>query len=326
MSGSGMWSSLLSLEPSSQDRFSVIPLANVEDAYLARDSRGCPVVLLQAINQHVTPGMRLRVVSVEHSVDAILHRNGEETSRQLSVIRCVADREDIRRLFVTCIARALPLTSADRRQADVNRVVSQLIDLFATAVKPGKPPAGLWAELLLIARSRDPKRMLRAWHADAADHHDFAEDIERLEVKATSGDGRAHDFSLEQLCPSQEELQITVASMVVMRQDGGVSISRLWSECLTAADNEDALRSKVDRLCVEYLGDGWESAGEYLFDEELALRSLCFFDADDVPQPARPPSSVSHVRFRSDLAGVATLSLEQVSLRSLVAMSDAGTR
>lgn len=317
MNASDVWASLLDLEPGSQGRFPVIPLGNLEDAYLARDSRGCPVVLLAAAGQHATPGMRLRVVSVEHDIAATLLRDGEEMSRRLSVVRCAADEAEIRRLFVMCVANALPPAAAGRRRADVNRVVSQLIDLFAAVARPGKPPAGLWAELLLIARSTDPSRMLRAWHADATDRHDFAEGNERLEVKATTGDARIHDFSLDQLVSPRDEFLVTVASMALSRQEVGTSIGELWAACLVAADDDDSLRGKVDRLCVEYLGDAWESAAELAFDESSALRSLRLFDADAVPKPTQPPPGVSAVRFRSDLDGVAPLTANQRQTRAL---------
>ncbi len=52
--------------------------------------------------------------------------------------------------------------------------VERLVRLFASlAQPPAGSVQGLWGELLLIAHARDPLVLLRAWHADPLEVHDF---------------------------------------------------------------------------------------------------------------------------------------------------------
>ena len=314
-----LWQQLAALPPAAGGTFESLPLSGLEDAFLSRGAGGEPVVLLGTSGPATAPAMRLRQVGVDHDVPATLAGDaaGPARQRRLSVIRCLAEGEELQRLFVTCLGNALPPAVAGRRCGDVNLAVSRLVDLFAAAARPGRPPVGLWAELLMIARSRDPRRLLVAWHARGEDRHDFAAADERLEVKSTVQARRQHDFSLEQLDPPAG-VAVTVASLLVEPRTQGTTIGELRSACLDAAGVDAELRAKVDRLCVEYLGDAWAEGMGEAFDEAATLASLRLYNAADVPRvDAPPPPGVSAVRFRSDLEQAAPLSHEQVAARPM---------
>ena len=314
-----LWQQLAALPPAVGGTFESLPLHGVEDAFLSRGADEEPVVLLGTSDSATAPAMRLRQVGVDHDVPATLAGDaaGPARQRRLSIIRCLAEGEELQRLFVTCLGNALPSAVAGRRCGDVNLAVSRLVDLFAAAAQPGRPPVGLWAELLVIARSRDPRRLLVAWHARGEDRHDFAAADERLEVKSATQPRRQHDFSLEQLVPPAG-VAVTVASLLVEPRTHGTTLGDLRSACLDSAGVDAELRAKIDRLCVEYLGDAWvEGLGE-AFDEAAALASRRLYDAADVPRvDAPPPPGVSAVRFRSDLEQAAPLAQERVTARPL---------
>ena len=93
--------------------------------------------------------------------------------------------------------------------------MDRLIELFRAMTTPSrKSVQGLWAELFLIAQSRQPTILVDAWHMLPEDRYDFAMDDQRIEVKSFSGSLRQHHFSLEQLQPP-EGVKTLIASMLV---------------------------------------------------------------------------------------------------------------
>ena len=143
--------------------------------------------------------------------------------------------------------------------------------------------------------------MLQAWHSEAIERYDFSWDSDRLEVKASTNRTRTHHFSYDQVYPPRS-VTVVVASLFVQSSPTGRSIKDLWDQLRAVADDSD-LRLKLERICLETLGDTWQHAVSKSYDEQIAEESLAFFDIANVPKVSEDqPSGVSDIRFRSDLS------------------------
>ena len=303
--------------------FEAVPLPEHEAAYAARDSNNRPAVLTTATG--VAADVQLRSVAARHGVNATLRTGPHSRGRtRFSIISCDSDDLEVQRLFLTVVVNALPSSEAERSAAGINRLMGRFESLFAALTRPGRPPSGLWAELLLIARSLEARRLLAAWHVAGDDTFDFSEGSERLEIKSVSRVPRWHNFSMEQLSPPDGVL-VSVVSVIVEPRSTGTPLHELRQAALDAAGEDATLRQKVDELCVEYLGDAWSQSQHLSFDEAAALRSLRVYNAPDVPRiPGPAPAGVSSVHFKSNVDLAPQLNETQLVERPLAGSAIAG--
>ena len=143
--------------------------------------------------------------------------------------------------------------------------------------------------------------MIEAWHSQWPEYFDFSQGTDRLEVKSASSRTRAHIFSLEQVHPPSGTNAI-VASVHVKEQTNGRTLGELWDGAVDAGPDAKA-RLKVERVCVEALGEDLGAGREFAADWTQAVESLAFYSVTDIPRPsANTPPGVTQVRFRSDLS------------------------
>lgn len=295
----------VSLPKAEGDLYHVVSLSpRVHGAFATRDATGRPAILCAAGGDSA-PAMELRGVRVEHAVPADLKDGSSTRVVEVSLIRCLLEDPSVFPLFLECLSAALPAVEAGRTRHQVNQAVDQLVKLFASLANPGAPPAGLWAELLVICRSAEPQMLLRCWHTRGRQRHDFAGERQRLEVKATQTGERRHLFGLEQLTHGGEAA-VAVVSLMLEETDAGTRLGELRERCLSAAAGDEELRLKVDRLCAGYLGNAWAAGLRVAFDEEAAWSERLVVDGASVPRPVVPPA-VTEVTFRSDLTGLTPL-------------------
>lgn len=291
-------------------RFSAAPIQGYDMHRLAKDEQGAPVLLLSTSSQ---PGkarpapLVLENLAVQHDVDCRITQAGgslEVEEGCFTVIRCTGGDKLLHRHFLRIagsLISSLPITPS---RLDITRAVDSLSELFrAMARPPRKSTQGLWAELLLIARARDPVIVASAWHSTPEDLCDFSLGEQRIEVKSASGSVRQHYFTLEQLHPPAGAT-LLVASTLVLRAGGGTSLLELADQVRAQVSGKPDLLLHVDRTIALTLGHNWKTAMEERFDREAADHSLLFFESGAVPtvDPDLPPG-ISEVRFKADLTG-----------------------
>jgi hypothetical protein len=189
---------------------------------------------------------------------------------------------------------------------------------------PKKSIQGLWAELFMIARARNPHVMLNAWHATPEDRYDFNQGEQRLEVKSSSMRIRQHHFSLEQL-HYLEGTKVLIASIFIERAGAGTSAFDLMEQIHSRIINNPDILLHMDRVVGLTLGKNWRHALQERFDQELAEKSVAFFESSTIPtvNPSLP-LGVSEVRFKSDLTTSPTINL--ASYRALGGLFQAALR
>lgn len=268
----------------------------------SQDGRAAFLLHLGQSTGHGLVPLELPNLRVRHNCAVTLdfHEEGHSTE-VVSVVECTSNDPDLEELFLACMGHALPL-EGPLGNAEVVSVVDHLVELFRASGQPTlNEILGLWAELLVVVSAESPRRLLNAWHSKPESKVDFNAARERVEVKATLGPYRRHNFSFEQLNPP-EGVRGTVVSVMTQDLPGATTIFELWQEALEAAGTDNDLRAKIDRICVNTLGKDWARARHTAFDRAMALDTMTMFSCEAIPRIERTPPGVGRVRFESDLS------------------------
>ena len=131
-----------------------------------------------------------------------------------------------------------------------------------------------------------------------------------MDVKSCAGRVRIHMFSYDQ-CNPPPSTQAAVASLMVERIPGGISIDDLISSIETRISGTEDLVLKLHEIIASTLGAELTHSLGVTFDPRLAESSLQFFDLREIPAVRNSlPARVSNVRFSVDLSGLIPLSKE----------------
>lgn len=286
----------------SKSEFSGISIAPSSALYLAKDSEGRPSFLLPGHAR--VPPVRLENLEVRHRVRCRIIANKRSIDiESATLIGCLSTDKDLQKYFVEVLGAVLQRFSAGSDASRLGDLVEALSELFqAASSEPASTAQGLWAELMLIDASTNPRVMINAWHSEVDDLFDFSASAERIEVKSSSDKTRCHNFRYEQV-ESIPGLHVLIASVLVDRSARGKSLGDLWDRCREHVDALPAQQLKVDSICFRSLGKHWRQWRDVSFDYHRATASLAFFNAESIPKPVAPiPTGVSEVRFVSDLS------------------------
>jgi hypothetical protein len=274
-----------------------------EGLHVGKDARQRPVLFIEVRDSSQARAVQLQNVWITHSVTVTVDA-GEGTRRRMtsSLLGCSSDAASLHRLFLDCVATLIPPTVESRTGAWLTALVNQLVELFIAGNLSGKTQStGLWGELLTIAVSRNPVRMVEAWHDRLDERFDFSWGCSRLEVKTTTLRDRKHSISFAQANPGPD-LEATVVS-VTTEPSHGLAISTLRQHCIDLMEHRHDLMAKIDRICAEYLGQRWATEMETSYDLEVALGTIAVFDVENIPRlPAPLPCGVVDARFTTVLS------------------------
>ncbi len=295
--------------------FVAIQVPGHEGHHIGRDPKGCPALLVETSGQtlnHRLPPIRLQRLAVQHDllcrVSNLSRPADTPDQMRFTVIRCTD--EDLTSYFLKICGSIITALGSNPTRTKVSEVVGRLAELFQAMSRPPRGSAqGLWAELLIIAKSRDPHAMVEAWRIEPEDRFDFSRGDQRLEVKSASGHERRHHFALEQVRPP-ENIKALVASVFVERAGGGCSLGTLIDRVQARLGSHADLALYVDQVVSATLGTALRHGLEDRFDLQHAEATLAFYRAEDVPSvsPDLPPT-ISGVRFSAALTEVAPADL-----------------
>ena len=298
------------------NQFSTTLIPGYEQHRLGKDAQGSPLLLisvLDAPSQRQPAPIVLEHLTVMYNQNCRVSRpNNTLEEGQFTVVRCTGEDTTLQAYFLRVASAILIVLKNRPTQSDIAHAMNQLIELFRAMAKPSrKSVQGLWAELFLIAQSKQPAILVKAWHTLPEDRYDFAMDDQRIEVKSFSGNIRQHHFSLEQLHPP-EGVKTLVASVFVERLQAGKSIIDLRKKIQSCLGDDPNSLLHMDTVIALTLGNDWHQAAEACFDQRLAKEALAFYEASTIPSvnPNLPPS-VSRVHFQSNLTGIPTIEISR---------------
>lgn len=292
--------------------FNAVPAPGHPTHRIGKDESGRASLLISVSSQQKSPSpLRLEHLVVRHDVPCrVTNGGGPNREENFTVITCVTP--SYAPYFLRVGSPVLEELGADPTSEDVVQVVNALANLFDSfSGSRSGSLRGIWAELLVIANSGNPRLLVDAWHSTPQDRYDFNRAQQRLEVKSTSAEQPKHRFSMDQLMPPQG-VDALIASLRVERAGEGLSLENLLEHVQgQLAEPERAF--KVERIIAETLGSNSESAMRTSFDVEVALGSLQFFSVDEIPSPPQDlPPEVSNLRFTADLSTCSDLDPKEV--------------
>lgn len=302
---------------SSATEFSAVHISGRGNDFLAKSAEGAPVFLLSDSSAaRYTPGTALKHFNVQFHATCRVQSHAGSTDGQFAVIACDASVPELYELFVCCVGVAVEQLPDKAKTQDIKTCVRSLLNLFRAMNAPGgREIVGLWAELFVITRSDDVAGAVRAWHSDVFERFDFSWPDGVLEVKATQGTARVHEFALEQLnAPKGLGL---VASLLLRPLTNGVGVIDLATRISAALQGEIELRQRLWTNIAAALGSEFSEKLDRRFDLSFAERNVVIFNMTDIPAPDRPVDSrITGVRFRADLTTVSS-SVAESALRTL---------
>ena len=301
--------------------FSVARWPSSTAHWVGRDAEGRPAILLEvdASGFGDAPPVALRNLRIDHAVEVkVQHADVGTVAGRMTVVRCLSNSEQLTKYFLDIADRLVSRLGDVPTPADILSAVRHLQALFLPMRQPAAITVqGLWAELLVIAESRSPKRMLRCWRVTDTDRYDFNDGQLRLEVKSCSTSLRAHIFSQRQmeLVPSAQTM---VASLLIEETAAGTSLEALYERVLAFGQlcgQDERVQVAVARL----LGESRAAAMSSCYDQELAMASLRFYKQEDLPRlPGPIPDAIDSIQFRILMDRVPhVLSKEMVALGGL---------
>nr|WP_246283790.1 PD-(D/E)XK motif protein [Nocardioides perillae] len=239
-------------------------------------------------------------------VKVTIEDGGRTVEAEHGLVRLRLDDDELLEPFLGVAAAIIRLLGRRPSPGQVSAGMRRLVRIFDPAQPPRGSVLGLWAELVLVLHSADPRALVDAWHAHVDARFDFSAEGSRLEAKATTRDARVHMFNLRQLKPVTGA-EVHVASMMTTETGAGRSVGELVEQLESLLSGDGARQMKVHTMVADTLGSDWARHLGRKFDERQARESLVLLEPAQVPQVEEPPSEVLEVSLTVDCTDVPTV-------------------
>lgn len=299
------------IAPTENDKFqfSAVPIPEFDNHRVAKNKSDNPTLLISVSNQFgrtIAANLKLQNVSVLFDVKCNIQQGGNLIERNFTAVCFVGKDNSLKRYFLKLCSALIEDLGNQPTQEGVRKEITRFVELFRLATEPQmKTIQGLWAELFLIAESKEPANLVRCWHCIPEEKFDFNNGQERIEVKSSGSGLRIHNFSLDQL-RSPTGTKTIVASVFVNQTSTGKSISELQSKISDHLEAKIDLIEKLQLQIALTLGKSFSDSDKMKFDLQLAKDSLRFYEAEDIPRISldNVPPLVTDVRFKTDLTDI----------------------
>ncbi len=298
--------------------FRVSDIPSLSNHKIGIANNGMPMFFIRSSISSSVPNISLDMMSVQFcQLCRLIHDNGESIESTYTIITLKSVAEELSGYFLEIIYLVLLKIGNTPSQKVLVDEIEKVVDLFRQlGQSSAKTVQGLWAELLMISQSKNPKYLVNSWHLSPTDTFDFNDGKNKIEVKSTSKTKRIHHFSLEQLYPN-EGSNLLICSVHTIPVGQGVNIfdlAKMIEEKLTLIED----RLQLNAVIIKTLGDKYTYAGEFYYDYQKAIDSMIYLPYFEVPtiDASCVPTQISHVRFDCDLSDLCGLSMEDPYITS----------
>lgn len=259
------------------------------------------------------------LLSVEYDVECTIKEvNGHTALNNFAIITLRTNDRHLQMYFIEIFLMMLTKMSHQPCKQELSIEFERLVTIFsALSLIPKKKIQGLWAELLVIEKSKNPSLLVKAWHSSTTSKYDFTLGRDKIEVKSTSSEERIHRFSLDQLNPSPNS-RLLIASMTV-RESGecvnGLSVRNLYDKiCDRISEVETKIR--LYSVIAQTLGSNINKMGSIFFDYVAASDTLAFYDYHVVPRILKSdiPVNISDVKFTCNMTKLENIKNSRYSI------------
>jgi Putative PD-(D/E)XK family member, (DUF4420) len=293
-------------------QFSALTIPQYSNHRLAKDKNHNILLLIafaKDTQTRIFGDYQLENLSINLDVRCNIQNEGLIYEKEFSIVCYKGKDISLKKYFLQLCEMLLIELGSLPTLKDVKSTLQSLIMLFRLAAQPPKKTVqGLWAELFIIANSKNPAVLVDAWHSFPEERYDFNNGVDRIEVKSTANNSRKHHFSLEQLNPP-DNCRLIIASIFVLQSANGQSINALQKIIENRLNSDLTLINRLRLQIADTLGDAIVKGVEVEFDNQLAIESLRFYNFVDVPkiQAIDVPIFVSDVGFSSDVSDITTI-------------------
>jgi hypothetical protein len=290
------------------DGFNIASLPSMKHHKIGVSSNGQPMFFIKCDNSERVSFLdsNLEFIAVQFNRECQLLTNKQKIEEGIyTIIYLKTDSIDLQEYFLEIVFLIIKKLNPVPTLQELKIEVEKLIELFSKfSQPPTKAVQGLWAELLVIAQSKNPAYLIRAWHNSATDKFDFNDGIDKIEVKSTSKNRRVHSFSIEQLHPNQNS-KLIISSIVVVETGIGKNIFDLVNLIENKVKDRE-LHFRINEIIAQTLGNSLSKSFELYFDYQLATDSVQFYDCENILRIDLQtiPIEVTNVRFDSDLTNI----------------------
>lgn len=294
---------------SNDNHFDVMSLPSMQHK-IGKTEEGWPKFFIKTTDSKSAPhNIKGELLWVEYNVDCtVVDENQNQIDARFAIATLRSDDESLQRIFLEIFMLSLVTMPSEPTDQELSIKVEGLLSIFSSLRKaPIHKTQGLWAELIVMDRSKDVELLVKAWHNSPSAKYDFTKGEDKIEVKSTSSEERLHKFSLDQLNPTDSS-NLMIASVIVRESaedDNGLSIMDLYYK-LCKKINVIDIRIHLYSAIINTLGNEYDKALNIYFDYSQAKDSLAYFEYTDVPRPLKKdiPPMVSGVSFYSNLSGL----------------------
>lgn len=286
--------------------FSVEKIASDMPHRLGCSQEGHPIFFIECNDETPTTNINLKLFSVNFNQLCKLQENGNSIiCKKYTIILLKSQEMDLQKYFLDLILIVLKKLAIKPNVNSLKHEISKVISLFTSPPVFSKEVVkGLWSELFVIAKSKNPLYLINAWHTSPEDKYDFNDGIDKIEVKATNNHERIHTFSIEQLNPNKGS-RLIIASIIFAASGIGANIFDLIDYISMNVTDTDALL-KLKEIVYQTIGPNLEESKKIRFDINMAVNTYKLFNHYNIPaiSSSDVPAEVSNVHFTSCLKDI----------------------
>jgi hypothetical protein len=289
---------------------------------IARDREQNPTILLPiriGIQPSALKNYRYSHLEVKHNVTCKISINNNVVTEKFTLLKFVPPTSALLDYFLSVVETIIQFFRKNPTAKGFTDTINAFVEIFRNLTEvPRKSIQGLWAEMFVIERSRNPSILIDFWHCNPDEKFDFNAGQQKLEVKSTASDQRIHTFSAEQLNPPDNN-KVIIASVHMRPSTAGVNIHDLIQRIRSRIPEEELLLNKLVSVVHQSLGNSVSDGICLKFDYQIASESLKYFRHEDIRKIERIhiPEDVSEVKYKSNLSSISPVQLSSFPNSSL---------
>ena len=298
--------------PKNGDSFAIASLPSIKNHKIGISQSGQSVFFIKCDNSAKAKPLdtNLEFISIQFNRKCqLIASDGKKEEDIYTIISLKSDSGYLRDYFLKIVFVLIKNISEKPLLKDLKVEIEKLINLFTKFSKPAlKTIQGLWAELLIIERSKNSDYLIESWHNSTSDKYDFNDGIDKIEVKSTVKTRRIHSFSLEQLTPNSNS-KLVIASVFTIETGTGINIFGLVEKIEAKVKNKN-LSFRINEMVAVTLGKDFEKSLDVFFDYQFSVDSIKYYNSGDIPtiSNGQIPTNIMNVRFDCDLTDVKAIS------------------
>ncbi len=312
----GIFTRLHQKKSVNKDVFLAASLPFTKKHKIGISSEGYPMFFIECTNKLHSSDINLEFISILFCRTCRLYEsNSKQVDSTYTIISLKTGNGDFQQYFIEIVCIVLKQLPEDLSHEQFKKEIQKLIELFSRFNRPSrKTIQGLWAELFIIERSKDPEYLILSWHNSPNDKFDFNDGRDKIEVKSTSSVRRIHSFSLEQLSPNQNS-NLLIASVFVIQTGQGKNIFDLKDSICKRVQNLQ-IQFRLNDILSQTIGGDLEKVFDIYFDYQQALDTLAFYNFNNIPTISNDniPEEINNVRFDCDLSHIIPVRCDEFKL------------